>query len=134
MPTSAIPRVLIVDDYPDAVDVWAIYLRSAGFEVESAADGYEAIARAVETTPSIVVMDLDLPGCSGIDVARALDSSEVTRRIPRIAATGCSDRRQLDEAKPLFQLIVTKPCDPSELVVQIRRLLAAAGQGATHPE
>jgi CheY-like chemotaxis protein len=75
-------------------------------------------------------MDLDLPGCSGVEVARALDAADATRGIPRIAATGCSDRRQLDEARPHFELILTKPCEPAELVVQIRRLLGARGQSA----
>ncbi len=124
MPTPTLPRVLIVDDYPDATEVWALYLRASGFDVETASDGPEAIARVTETRPSIVVMDLDLPGCSGIDVARALDADPQTRSIPRIAATGCSDRRTLDEARAHFTMIVTKPCDPSELVVQLRRLLA----------
>jgi CheY-like chemotaxis protein len=117
------PRVLVVDDYVDATAVWSLYLQSAGFDVSTANDGPEAIRSALSLRPDIVVMDLNLPGCSGIEVARALQADPEARRIPLIAATGCADRRELDEARSYFQLIVSKPCDPAELVVQIRRLL-----------
>ena len=125
MPTSRQPRVLVVDDYVDATEVWSLYLRSAGFDVETADDGPKAIERALALLPDIVVMDLNLPGCSGIDVARALQAHTDARRIPLIAATGCADPRELEAARGYFELIVTKPCDPADLVVQIRRLLAA---------
>jgi CheY-like chemotaxis protein len=125
MPTSRQPRVLVVDDYVDATEVWSLYLRSSGFEVETADDGPQAIARVLAGRPDIVVMDLNLPGCSGIEVARALRADATARHIPLIAATGCADRRELETASEYFELIVTKPCDPAELVVQIRRLLAA---------
>lgn len=123
MPTSTRPRVLVVDDYVDATEVWSLYLRSAGFDVDVANDGLEAIERALTGRPDIVVMDLNLPGCSGIDVARALRADPQASAIPLIAATGCADRRELDAARSFFQLIVAKPCDPADLVVQIRRLL-----------
>ena len=123
MPASPRPRVLIVDDYVDATEVWSLYLQSAGFDVDTASDGPEAIARALSGKPDIVVMDLNLPGCSGIEVARALLADSSAQHIPLIAATGCADRRELDEARRFFRLVVAKPCDPADLVVQIRRLL-----------
>lgn len=125
MPTPRLPRVLVVDDYVDATEVWSLFLRSSGFDVETAADGQAAIERVLTGRPDIVVMDLNLPGCSGIEVARALRADDRARHIPLIAATGCADRRELDAAREFFALIVTKPCDPADLVVQIRRLLAA---------
>jgi len=117
------PRVLVVDDYVDATAVWSLYLQSAGFDVSTATDGPEAIRSALSLRPDVVVMDLNLPGCSGIDVARALQADPDGRHIPLIAATGCADRRELDEARSYFRLIVAKPCDPAELVLQIRSLL-----------
>ena len=61
MPAAA--TILIVDDYPDALDVWDLYLRASGFEVLRAEDGTEALAlRRASSVPDLVVMDLELPG------------------------------------------------------------------------
>ena len=66
------PSLLIVDDYPDALDVWGLYLRAEGFNVLTAADGQSALAEAVRQKPDVIVMDLELPGKSGFEVAREL--------------------------------------------------------------
>ncbi|MGD9902034.1 MAG: response regulator [Vicinamibacterales bacterium] len=124
MPASPTPRVLVVDDYADATEVWALYLQSAGFAVSTAADGLEAIAQVKADPPDLVVMDLNLPGCSGIDVARALRAEPATAALPLIAVTGSADRQDLHEARRLFEVIAPKPCDPADLVAHIRRLLA----------
>lgn len=120
------PRVLIVDDYPDAIEVWELYLTSEGFDVLTAADGHTALETATAANPDLVVMDLELPGLSGYDVARRLRAADATRDIPLIAATGCSHEAQLAEARAVgFDTILVKPCDPGELVLEIRRLIAA---------
>ena len=74
--------ILIVDDYPDALDVWDLYLRASGFEVLRAEDGTEALRCACEEKPDLVVMDLELPGLTGVQVARALRERLDTRHIP----------------------------------------------------
>lgn len=122
---SARPTVLIVDDYQDAVDVWELYLRASGFEVLTAPDGPTAITVAMTRLPDLVVLDLELPGRSGIEVSAVLRAQESTRHIPLIAATGYSHIKQLDLArKSGFDAIVLKPCEPGVLVAEIRRLLA----------
>jgi len=116
--------VLIVDDYPDALDVWGLYLRAAGFRVVTASDGREALERATQDLPDAIVMDLELPGKSGYEVARDLRARTDTQAIPLIAATGYSHAKQLDLARACgFDLIIVKPCDPEALVTAIRRLL-----------
>lgn len=126
MSESDAPRVLIVDDYPDAIEVWELYLTSEGFDVLTAADGHAALETATAANPDLVVMDLELPGLSGYDVARRLRAADATRNIPLIAATGCSHEAQLAEARAVgFDTILVKPCDPGELVLEIRRLIAA---------
>jgi CheY-like chemotaxis protein len=131
MPTAA--TILIVDDYPDALDVWDLYLRASGFEVLRAEDGESALQCACENLPDLVVMDLELPGLSGLEVARALKARDDTRRIPLIASTGHSLPAKLDEArKSGFDLVLIKPCDPAELVEQIHRHLDA--RGSVSPE
>ena len=128
--------ILIVDDYPDSLDVWDIYLRASGFEVLRAEDGPEALKCACERLPDLVVMDLELPGLTGIEVARQLRDKAETRHIPLIASTGHSLPAKLDEAKRAgFDQILIKPCDPGELVESIRRHLgSASARAATSPE
>ena len=122
---SASLTVLIVDDYPDALDVWALYLRAEGFTVLTAADGQQALARAHSERPDVVVLDLELPDVSGCDVARELRAAADTCHIPLIAATGCSHSVQLDRARASgFDKVLVKPCDPDDLVSEIRKLVA----------
>jgi CheY-like chemotaxis protein len=118
--------ILLVDDYPDALDVWELYLCAEGFKVLTAASGQEALESATAAIPDMVVMDLQLPDVSGFDVARELRSRAATRHIPLIAATGYSHAVQLDEARQSgFDAVIVKPCDPDALVAEIRRLLAS---------
>ena len=120
-------RVLLVDDYPDALDMWAIYLRAVGYEVSTAGDGLAALAQAERLHPDLIVLDLELPRISGFDVARQLRANPETEHIPLIAATGYSHVTQLDRARDAgFDLIVVKPCDPDLLVDEIERQLHAA--------
>jgi CheY-like chemotaxis protein len=115
----------VVDDHPDAVDLWALYLRAEGFDVDTAQGGQEALRRVGQTPPDVIVMDLTLPDLSGIEVARALASDAGTHAIPLIAATGCADRGVLQAARLFFKVILPKPVDPDELLRQLRRVLGA---------
>jgi two-component system cell cycle response regulator DivK len=117
-------HILIVDDYPDALDIWAIYLRAMGYRVSTAGDGAAAIEEAERLLPDLIVLDLELPRVSGFDVAKRLRANPDTQFIPLIAATGYSHLRQLDRARDAgFDHIVIKPCDPDALVEAIERLL-----------
>lgn len=128
-------HILLVDDYPDALDIWALYLRSMGYRVSTAGDGAAAIAQAERLQPDLIVLDLELPRVSGFDVARHLRRNPETRFIPLIAATGYSHVRQLDRAREAgFDQIIVKPCDPDLLVEEIGRLLQAAESLATQPD
>jgi two-component system, cell cycle response regulator DivK len=119
--------ILVVDDYPDTLDVWTVSLQAAGFEVVTAIDGLTALAMAEALVPDLVVLDLELPGRSGYDVATLLRQNPATRHIPLIAATGFSHEAQLARARRAgFDVIVIKPCDPAELIAHIERLIANA--------
>jgi CheY-like chemotaxis protein len=127
-------HILIVDDYPDALDIWALYLRSMGYRVSTASDGAAAIEQAERLLPDLIVLDLELPQVSGFDVAKHLRSNPETRAIPLIAATGYSHRGQLDRARQAgFDQIVLKPADPDALVEEIEHLLDRDGEQHTKP-
>lgn len=120
-------RVLLVDDYPDALEIWGLYLRVNGYDVETAADGLEAVAKARALLPDVIVLDLELPGITGFEAAVQLRSSPQTAAIPLIAATGYSHVKQLNQAKASgFDSIMIKPCEPAALVAEIERLLMRA--------
>ena len=117
-------HILIVDDYPDALDIWVLCLGSMGYRVSTAGDGAEAIKQAERLMPDLIVLDLELPTLSGFDVARHLRANPDTQDIPLIAATGYSHVEQLDRARDAgFDRIVIKPCDPDRLVHEIEGLL-----------
>ena len=123
-------RILLVDDYPDALETWGLYLRTFGFDVITATNGNDAVDVATAQKPDVIVMDLELPGISGFEAARRLRSMPETAGIPLIAATGYSHRSQLAEAREAgFDVILVKPCDPAELVAEIERRLDAVRSG-----
>jgi CheY-like chemotaxis protein len=123
--------ILIVDDYVDALEAWRLFLRAAGFEVRTAADGVAALEEALAHPPDLIVMDLELPRMSGLDVARALRERDETRDIPLIVATGYSHAQVLAQSKDVgVDSVIVKPCDPDHLVAEITRLLELRRNGA----
>jgi two-component system cell cycle response regulator DivK len=123
-------HILIVDDYADALDIWAIYLQSMGYRVSTAADGLTAVAKAEDLLPDLIVLDLELPGLTGFEAAKRLRANPETADIPLIAATGYSHARQLDLARQCgFDAVVVKPCDPDLLVQEIERLVSLDLEG-----
>ena len=119
--------VLLVDDYPDTLEMWTLYLRSHGYSVVTADNGIDALAMARAKHPSLVILDLDLPGISGYEVARRLRGGADTSNIPLIAATGYSADQQMEDARDAgFTTVLVKPCDPEGLVHAIEDLLGSS--------
>jgi CheY-like chemotaxis protein len=82
------PRVLLVDDYPDAREMYSEYLEFCGFEVVEAGNGMEALQRAADENPDIILMDLSLPVMDGWEATRRLKADKPTASIPVVALTG----------------------------------------------
>ena len=120
------PRVLLVDDYPDAREMYSEYLEFSGFDVVEAGNGMEALQRAVDTTPDIILMDLSLPVMDGWEATRRLKADQRTKAIPVVALTGHALAGISEGAKQAgCDAFVTKPCLPEDLVREIRRILDA---------
>ena len=81
-------RVLLVDDYPDAREMYSEYLKLSGFDVVEATNGVEALQRAIDTSPDIILMDLSLPVMDGWEATRRLKEDTRTASIPVVALTG----------------------------------------------
>src|SRR5215218_9026408 len=118
------PRVLLVDDYPDAREMYSEYLQFSGFDVVEATNGMEALKSAVDSSPDIILMDLSLPVMDGWEATRRLKADERTASIPVVALTGHALAGISEGAKKAgCDAFVTKPCLPEDLVREIRRIL-----------
>lgn len=91
-------QVLIVDDYPGARYLRSRILSEAGYEVLEANNGTEALAIARAATPSLILLDVNLPDISGLEVCERLKRDPATAHIPVIQITGAwlseNDRQQ----------------------------------------
>ena len=117
-------RVLVVDDYPDAREMYGEYLEYCGFDVVQASNGMEALQRALDTKPDIILMDLSLPVMDGWEATRRLKADKRTEHIPVVALTGHALAGISEGAKRAgCDAFVTKPCLPEDLVKEIRRIL-----------
>ena len=120
------PRVLLVDDYPDAREMYTEYLEFSGFDVIGAGNGLEALQRAVDANPDIILMDLSLPVMDGWEATRRLKADNRTAAIPVVALTGHALAGISEGAKKAgCDAFVTKPCLPEDLVREIRKILDA---------
>src|ERR1043165_9717471 len=124
MTKSERPRVLLVDDYPDAREMYTEYLEFSGFEVVEAENGMEALQRAVDATPDIILVDLSLPVMDGWEATRRLKAQKGAASIPVVALTGHALAGISEGAKRAgCDAFVTKPCLPEDLVKEIRKVL-----------
>jgi two-component system, cell cycle response regulator DivK len=124
---GASPLVLVVDDFADNREMYALYLRHVGYRVEEAEDGEQALEKAFARTPDLIVMDLSLPSLDGWEATRRLKADARTRRVPVIALTGHAFEGQSKAAaKAGCDAFVTKPCEPKTLETTIRRVLSEA--------
>ncbi len=118
------PRVLLVDDYPDAREMYSEYLEFSGFDVIEAANGLEALQRAADESPDIILMDLSLPIMDGWEATRRLKADARTANIPVVALTGHALAGISEGARKAgCDAFVTKPCLPEDLVKEIRKVL-----------
>lgn len=129
------PLVLVVDDFQDNREMFAEYLAFSGFRVAEAATGREALDRAFELIPDLILMDLSLPEIDGWKATRFLKNDPRTKQIPIVALTGHALAGHSREAKDAgCDAFLTKPCLPDTLVAEIRRVLALGKSAAATPE
>jgi CheY-like chemotaxis protein len=124
------PLVLLVEDDREGRLMYAEWLQHAGFRVEQAHNGLQALERAFDLLPAAIVTDLNIPGIDGYELTRRLKADERTMRIPVIAVTGygpfTQDPSRADRAG--CDAIIPKPCLPDDLESTIRSLLDEARQ------
>jgi excisionase family DNA binding protein len=117
---GGIPRILIVDDEPVAVDTLRRLLRASEFEIEEAHDGFEAGRKVESFKPDVMLLDLKMPGMSGHDVLREIKQGENTRHIRVIILSGYVDAPQRSALiKSGAEGVLEKPIDRAKLLALI---------------
>lgn len=126
--------ILVVDDYEDNRQMHAELLTYAGFNVEEARDGAEAIALAQRLLPDLIVMDLSLPVIDGWEATRRLKRDDLTRHIPVLALTGHAPEglagHSEDAREAGCDAFLTKPCSPERLLEVVLETLDLARRSA----
>ena len=117
------PLVLLVEDDIQQSNLFAEILRLNGLSVVEAADGYAAIDEAREKHPALIVLDLLLPGMSGLQVAKILKRQPDTADIPIIAISGQSSNIHHDAVAAGCVTYFKKPYSPMALVAEIKHWL-----------
>jgi DNA-binding response OmpR family regulator len=118
------PKILIVDDEPEAVELLDFNMKQAGYEVLVAADGAEALKKAHSALPSLILLDLMLPEVDGLEVCKMLRRDPATANIPIIMVT--AKATEIDKILGLelgADDYITKPFSPRELVLRVKKLL-----------
>ena len=129
MPAEAALLVLLVEDTLDTLEAFSHFLRSAGFRVETAMDGREAVEKARLLRPDVVVMDLALPEMDGWEATHRIKSDPLTRHMPVVAFTGHAFQQSKESARQAgCDAFLTKPLDPVRLVSEIFRVVELARQ------
>jgi two-component system, cell cycle response regulator DivK len=124
------PRVLLVDDYPDAREMYSEYLQYSGFDVIEAGNGVEALERAADSAPDVILMDLSLPVMDGWEATRRLKADRTTAEIPVVVLTGHTLAGSFDGAmRAGCDAFVSKPCLPEDLVKEIKKVLKPLSSG-----
>lgn len=122
------PRVVVVEDEPEMLDIMRVNLEQAGYHVIPARDGVEAYEAMEGTDPDAVVLDLGLPNMSGFRFVRLLRRDPRWKQVPLIVATAFTFEEVEDLANEGIDGFVTKPFDPADLVSKLAFVLSRAGR------
>lgn len=123
------PKILVVDDEPDALELIRFNLEKAGFRVATASDGPEALKKVPSFGPELVVLDWMLPEMDGLEICKRLRADETTAGIRIIMLTAKTS--EIDRILGLeigADDYMTKPFSPRELVLRVEKQIRARSQ------
>jgi two-component system, OmpR family, phosphate regulon response regulator PhoB len=122
--SAAKPKILIVEDHPDIVEIVKFSLSQEGFDVDSAGNGVDGLRKVASYQPALVLLDLMLPQMSGIEVCKELRKRPETKALPIIMLTAMGEEtdvvRGLETGADDYMI---KPFSPKELAARIRSVL-----------
>lgn len=124
------PTIMVVEDFEDTREMIALELRHEGYDVVEVADGLSAVEMVKRRCPSLVLMDLSLPGRDGLSTAYRMRELEAMCRVPIVACTAHESALHREVALAAgCDEYVTKPIDMTLLKSVVARLLDGRGDG-----
>jgi two-component system, OmpR family, phosphate regulon response regulator PhoB len=117
-------KVLIIDDEKNIVEMLGFRLENAGYGVSAAHTGEEGVVKATADLPDLILLDLMMPGLTGMEVAKLLQEDADTKDIPIILFTAISGPK-LAEVQGVIEPVacIQKPFNPEDLMRQIHQVL-----------
>lgn len=120
-------KVMLIEDEPNIIEAIRFLLMREGLDVETHSDGSSAVAAVRKSAPSLVILDMMLPGRSGMDILRDLRDMPETENLPVLMLTARGQTRDRDMAERAgASRFMTKPFSNSEVLLAVRELLAQA--------
>ena len=119
------PKILVVDDEPDAIELVEFNLKQSGYAVTTATDGAEALKKARSHSPDLIVLDVMLPEMDGFEICKTLRLDPATAKVPILMLT--AKAAEIDRVLGLelgADDYLTKPFSPRELLLRIKKIIA----------
>ncbi|MBN1874023.1 MAG: response regulator [Anaerolineae bacterium] len=122
-------KILVAEDERDIRELIAFTLRFANFEVELARNGAEAVEKAPEIVPDLILMDVRMPLMTGYEACEALKQNAKTKNIPVIFLSAKGQESEIQEGLEVGATdYILKPFAPDELTSQVKRVLKELGK------
>jgi two-component system cell cycle response regulator len=119
-----VKKILVIDDYPDNVFLLQDRLEHEGFEVIKAYEGSMGIQKAIEEKPDLILLDIMMPGVSGLEVCKKLSNTDETKLIPIILLTALTEAENLKDGLQAGAFdYIKKPFNKIELIARINSAL-----------
>jgi len=116
-------KILIAEDYADSRKMLKTFFESSGYDVLEASDGYEAVEKAVEERPNLILMDVAMPALDGVQAAYVIRQHDSLADVPILAITAYDDFYHDSARKAGCNEVLRKPVDVSKLEPLVRHYL-----------
>ncbi|MBU0704921.1 MAG: response regulator [Chloroflexi bacterium] len=122
------PKILVAEDERDIRELIGFTLRFAGFEVVLAANGAEAVERAPQEQPDLILLDVRMPKMTGYEACRHLKNNPATNTIPIVFLSAKGQETEIEQGLASGAVVyIVKPFAPDELTNQVKEILRRAG-------
>ena len=118
-------KIIVADDEPDVLFMTAFSLRTVGgFEVIEARNGLEAVEKAQQVHPDLIILDIKMPRMNGYEACRRLKEIPELRDVPVIFLSAKGQRQEIEEGLNIGAAdYILKPFAPEELIAKVRKVL-----------